>query len=371
MITNDSHNPRLARADTMINSIEIKNFRCFDKLSVPDLGQINVVVGENASGKTALLEAIFLSQMSSPDIVMRLRLWRGLGGEIQLMKNKASYEALWRDLFCRLDQAQPISIRAQGTAENERHVEVFYEPDESVPISLSENGSGPVSDTAAIVPIRFRIKDAHGEEFVLTPEITPTGLSVKAIVSPSSAAFYSSAFMASTHPSEAAKQFSEYSKKGDDNKLTRLIRKVFPSLKSISSEIAGGTWMLHAQVPGIREKLPIGLISSGVQKLISLLMGIVTQERGLVLVDELDNGFHYSTLREVWAVLQRACEMFHVQLFVSTHSKECLEALLPTIKDNEDYFRLIRLTRTRGKSRVRVFEGADFEAAIETDTEIR
>jgi hypothetical protein len=250
-------------------------------------------------------------------------------------------------------------------------VEVFYERDQAVSIPLSEDGAGHISDAAAIVPVNFRVTDSRGEVFEFSPELTSQGIRVKATVSPSLAAFYSSAFMAVTSPSEAAKQFSEYSKKGDEQKLTGLIREVFPSLKSISSENAGGVWMLHAQVPGVHEKLPVGLISSGIQKLISLLMGIVAQEPGLVLIDELDNGFHYSTLPQVWKVLHRASAMFRVQLFLSTHSKECLQALLPTIKGHEGDFRLIRLTRSRGKSRARVFEGGDFEAAIRTGTEVR
>lgn len=371
MIFNRSRSLRLARTATMIHSIDIKNFRCFDKLSLSGLGRINVVVGENASGKTALLEAIFLSQMGSPDMPVRFRLWRGLGGGIRLGMSRSSYEAVWRDLFCRLDQTCAITITAEGTPENKRRVEISYRPEDSISIRLSDNDSGPASDSAAIVPITFRVVDAHGKQHEFTPKITKDGLQAAGTVLPSLASFYSSAFMAVTTPSEAASQFSELSKKGDDRKLTSLIRDVFPSIESISSEDAGGTWMLHGQVPSIREKLPIGLISSGVQKLISLLAGIVAQQHGIVLVDELDNGFHYTTLPKVWTVLERASGEFHVQLFVSTHSKECLQSLLPTIKGNEEHFRLIRLARTNGTSSARVFEGEGFEAALETDTEVR
>jgi AAA15 family ATPase/GTPase len=43
----------------MIDRLIAKNFRCFESLDLPDLTRINVIVGDNASGKTALLEAIF------------------------------------------------------------------------------------------------------------------------------------------------------------------------------------------------------------------------------------------------------------------------------------------------------------------------
>src|SRR5437016_13920764 len=61
----------------MAESVTIKNFRCFDDMKLSDCRRINVVVGANGSGKTALMEGIFLAIGPSPEIVGRLRGWRG------------------------------------------------------------------------------------------------------------------------------------------------------------------------------------------------------------------------------------------------------------------------------------------------------
>src|ERR1700733_8949389 len=61
----------------MVDSFTIKNFRSFDDISVKGCGNINLIVGENGSGKTALLEALFLAAGISPDIIFRTRSWRG------------------------------------------------------------------------------------------------------------------------------------------------------------------------------------------------------------------------------------------------------------------------------------------------------
>ncbi|MFZ0862026.1 MAG: AAA family ATPase, partial [Candidatus Sulfotelmatobacter sp.] len=39
----------------MIESLTIENFRCFEKTTISDLRRVNVVVGNNGAGKTALL----------------------------------------------------------------------------------------------------------------------------------------------------------------------------------------------------------------------------------------------------------------------------------------------------------------------------
>jgi len=48
----------------MLDSLHIKNFRCFEDLTIPSLGRVNLIVGKNNSGKSTLLEAINLYAMS-------------------------------------------------------------------------------------------------------------------------------------------------------------------------------------------------------------------------------------------------------------------------------------------------------------------
>ena len=51
------------RAVTMFESLKIEHFRGFESLELKELARVNLIVGANNSGKTALLEAIqFLCQ---------------------------------------------------------------------------------------------------------------------------------------------------------------------------------------------------------------------------------------------------------------------------------------------------------------------
>ena len=50
-------------------NIEIKNFRGIDHLKLDNLGRVNILLGQNNSGKSSVLEAIDLSlNMSNPDM---------------------------------------------------------------------------------------------------------------------------------------------------------------------------------------------------------------------------------------------------------------------------------------------------------------
>jgi AAA15 family ATPase/GTPase len=50
----------------MIDRLSVQNFRCFENLELQNLSQINVMVGDNASGKTALLESLWLAGGGNP-----------------------------------------------------------------------------------------------------------------------------------------------------------------------------------------------------------------------------------------------------------------------------------------------------------------
>ena len=53
----------------MIKSLHAENFRCFKELDLSGLQRVNVVVGKNATGKTALLEAIRLALGGTPNVL--------------------------------------------------------------------------------------------------------------------------------------------------------------------------------------------------------------------------------------------------------------------------------------------------------------
>lgn len=355
----------------MIESIEIKNFRCFEKLIVSDLGRINILVGDNAAGKTSLLEATFFTQASNPEVVLRFRIWRGLGAP-EIKMSKSGYESFWRDLFYRADQTRQIEIRTTGTPENARHFKAYYKPNEDIQLALPLSNGGVIqeSDTSSITPITIEIT-AGGEKREFKPELVPGGFSIKSLGFGAPAAFYPSSFAAVIGPSEAATQFSALSTKGDTKKVQKAVSAVFPQITNLSPENYSGVWMLHCNVPGVDVKLPIGLVSSGIHKLITILLGMAATTNGVVMIDELDNGFYYKALPKVWESLQRFSEDFDVQLFVSTHSQECLRALLPTIGKKQDDFRLIRVETKGGKRTARVFGGKGLRAALQTATEVR
>jgi AAA15 family ATPase/GTPase len=128
---------------------------------------------------------------------------------------------------------------------------------------------------------------------------------------------------------------------------------------------------IYADLPNLHEKLPLSLISAGINKFVTVLAAILTRTKGVVLIDEIENGFYYETFPALWRAIWTLANQYETQIFASTHSLECMRALLPTLKEHEQDFALLRAERQNGSSSVTPIKGTFFEAALEQNFEVR
>ena len=97
---------------------------------------------------------------------------------------------------------------------------------------------------------------------------------------------------------------------------------------------------------------------------------------GLLLVDEIENGLHYSKLHEVWKTIDWLSREFNVQVFATTHSYECVVAAHAAFKfaKLDDDFSLMRLQRNRRTGQIESIAYDDKDAldyAMEYEREVR
>ena len=148
----------------MYRSFSIENFRLFDRLTVEPLARVNLIAGQNNSGKTALLEALWLhSAQNNPEPAQRISIWRGLPG--------SEPGELFSDLFRGYQTDLPIKlISTNGDGGDAETLTITIQPrrESATPmIPTFPPGAQPrrsQSDGAYDTEIVFEYSDTEGNK---------------------------------------------------------------------------------------------------------------------------------------------------------------------------------------------------------------
>jgi hypothetical protein len=80
-------------------------------------------------------------------------------------------------------------------------------------------------------------------------------------------------------------------------------------------------------------RIPLRSMGDGLTKLFHIALAVASAPKGVLLIDEFENGLHWSVQEKLWIALARAAREFNVQLFCTTHSRDCIESFAAAVKD--------------------------------------
>ena len=64
----------------------------------------------------------------------------------------------------------------------------------------------------------------------------------------------------------------------------------------------------------------------GMNRLFGIALSLANAEGGLLLVDEFENGLHYSVQLDVWRMIFGLSQKLNIQVFATTHSTDTVKA---------------------------------------------
>jgi hypothetical protein len=354
----------------MIESFSLSGFRCFKQLKLKDLRRINIVVGDNGVGKTALGEALYLTTASSPAGAWWVRFTRGRifpQSPQPFVWNREFFQLFWRDLFYNFDDNVPITASLVDSFKGKYSLRVFYDLRRSVPMPVATN-----VPTSPIAPLVFErttpqkkktytsvALDEKGQpQFSGNPELIPLTAIIPSTIS--------------SNQTDMVNWYSTLSKENKEGPVVSALTSLFEQIEDVSLELDASLPSLFVSTKAVAQKQPLAIVSAGIGRTFYTLLGIASAPRGIVLVDEIENGIHYSRMSSIWATLLKSCEDNETQLFAATHSFECLQALLPVVEKYNHLVSLIRLEiDDKGNHIAKQFWGRELEAALRSQGEIR
>ncbi len=361
----------------MYKSFEVKNFGCLRKLTIPSLERINLIAGVNNVGKTSLLEAMFLHCGAwIPALVFKIRAFRG----VEAMKAQLGQwreELPWDFLFTKFDSSENIELVGKDTITGRRSLQLRAVRDRSelkkIPQAIQyspENSKGVLisSGIAEVLKLEYKQKGECGNYYLILDE---SGM--RTVPIPPVSALPTFFLPARMHipVSEEAERFGKLEKEGKQDMILQILKLIEPRLERITAVAAAGESMLHGDV-GNGRLIPLPFMGGGMVRLASLVMAIGNAPDGVVLIDEIENGFYHSAMTKIWEAIGETARQFNTQVFATTHSWECIVAAQEAFTESKPYdFRLHRLERKDGDIRAVTYDQEALTAAIETGLEVR
>jgi len=357
----------------MLKSFKVYNFRCFQAVDLGDLRRINLIVGPNAAGKTALMEALRLGLTGTPQALFQMNPSRGFFTHLIPPINREQFESIWNLYFYNMQSDRPILTECVDEDGRKATLKVSYDPKKSV--TQVPPASASSSQIATIVPLVFDRTNFRGQLTVLQATLHTQGplagqLNIDTGQELSPVTDLSLSLQGA--PQFAAQWFSRLSQQNREQEVIDAVKRAYGGLISDIVVLSPGQIVaLYAELPHMAEKLPLSLVSAGVSKFVAVISAIIARADSVILIDEIESGIYFDKFASFWETLLHLSLKYNAQVFASTHSQECIRSLLAIMKGKENEFSLLRAERKNGASGVRPISGDLFEAAIEQQFEVR
>lgn len=383
-----------------LNSIKIEKYKLLEDFEVNRLGRVNLIVGKNNSGKSTVLECLrILASNGVPNVINEIV---DKHDDILLLQNRTSfeeesiyiYEGLFTDRIFPND-GSPIYI---GNIEMDNYIKInrlYYQDTEEE--AKDEKGNIFQTRNRKFYSLSEVTEESNFDQTIAiessqNPE-RPLFLSSSDRIFPRRRPTYYSDMIKPDPISYIPTQFLSMdllASLWDKAVLTPYFENVKKFLKIISDDFEDVAFI---KVPRSRKPqeiertgiiklknmtkpIPLNGMGDGILRILQLVLGIFPASNGFLLIDEFENGLHYSVQEQVWRLIFQLSKELNIQVFATTHSRDCIEAFSRAANDSEESALLLRIGKSvkkenYGKIIATLFEKNSLNNLTHSDVELR
>lgn len=375
----------------MLNSLEIKNFRALEDFRVEKLGRVNLIVGKNNSGKSTVLEALRIyAANGNPELLQEIAMSHDEPC-LQTLPNHIKAIPFKDFFFGRMlpqNKNQEIRIGDKESPGNTLEIKIGFLKEESelnTKFAFESEFSG--SDSALDKPTLIILRGEKGVAFAANMN------SIIPSVSGGNEKFSQGVFSSTNYlpyawvptsfinSNSLAGIWDNIAYTENEAIIIRALQIVQPDIENILFVNGTSTGIVSrvAKVKLKTEKAPIPLksLGEGMTRLLQLSLNFPSAKGGFLLIDEFENGLHYSVQEKVWALVFEMAQQLDIQVFATTHSWDCIQSFAKVARERQDVagilFRVGRSVRKKdeGKIIATVFDEEELYSITQNSIEVR
>ncbi len=368
-----------------IQSIEIQQFRNLSSLKLEGLKRVNLITGKNNCGKSSLLEAISLWAAKG-----RLNgLADLLVSRNEIYVNKEQQNSIFPFGFKTIDQAiENYSLLFSGrkfdfSKNNEivikvndinelriKFVKFVFRNLAKVEVTdkevadeeLEYNVGYKITFTGNRIPKRWLILS---EDVVLFRKKNdyPDWLPKEDIVQIVS--------VTSSDDAITREQLNKIALTKKEDELVDILGILEPNIQRIGfsgDEQDSGVLIRVAGQP----PFPLNSSGYGMSRMTALVLAMFNAENGFLLINEFENGLHWTVQKRLWEAIFDLSQKLKVQVFVTTHSEDAIQTFAEAAESKgAGDAAFIRLNRKGEEVTATHYEPSELLFATENDIETR
>lgn len=347
----------------MFNSLTIENFKSLNSLKVDNLSRINLFFGKNNCGKTTLLEAIFLlSGISNSELFSRCNTFRSFNHindlsyffhNLNIKKNIILSSAGNTDEYNRKAKIEFAKIEKKIILNNITNESEINNSSESTMLLIT--GLVGKQKTSSSLTLQF-LKNRERSE-IRIPKNYQERINCNYLA-----------------PRIAFETIPNMVHKILEDKKEAIAIKALSLFDSRIKDFVLFNNDVMVDV-GFEKRIPINLLGDGIRKFFTLILAIYSSKGGVLIIDEIDNGLHFSSMETLWNIILKVSEQFETQLFITTHNIDSLKGIKRVInnekkyQDSVSFYKLIH--RQTDENEVLYYNSKNFSTVIEQENEIR
>jgi AAA15 family ATPase/GTPase len=341
---------------------KVENFKRLDSFEMNDIGQFNLIVGDNNVGKTTVLEALLFNTETKKYV---LNLLFSLETR-KILLSELDISNLFNYFFSLKTEKKHINYYYRTILNEDNHVSFLVS-------KIEELNSEELSAVQHKIIANPKVKDVikmqvNGNAIIEFPPALERGYVPFVPVN-------------SGYSIDINDFYSEITQKSKKHK-TQLIQDLNSFIDNvvnieISTSIVQNSNFLIVWITDYEKPLPVTMFGEGTIKLLRILLEIIMCNGGRVMIDEIDTGIHHSRFKKFFRTILLAAKRNNVQLFATTHSKECLKYFKEVLeevdlKEFQKDTRCIRLIESENKSvKSFTYDFQRFQFAIDQENELR